>query len=59
MTIPGESIHSPLPFDIPWWMPDHTIFFGAVYLVLGFIGAGLAFVVIKSILDTNNTKAHH
>lgn len=58
MMIKGESIHSPLPFDIPWWMPDHTIFFGVLYLVLAALGAGLAFVVIKSILDTAKPDHH-
>lgn len=58
MMLKGESIHSPLPFDIPWWMPDHTIFFGVLYLVLAALGAGLAFVVIKTILDTSKAPHH-
>lgn len=24
----GETIHSPLPQDIPWWSPDFAVFFG-------------------------------
>jgi hypothetical protein len=29
--IPGESLHTALPWDIPWWAPDHVIFFGVFY----------------------------
>ena len=28
----GETIHSALPQDIPWFLPDHLIFFGAFTL---------------------------
>ena len=31
----GETIHSPLPQDIPWWSPDFAVFFGVLYLDLG------------------------
>jgi len=47
----GETIHSMLPWDIPWWMPDHAIFFGVLYLVLTVLGLGLACVLGKSFLD--------
>lgn len=59
----GETLHSMLPWDIPWWMPDHTIFFGVLYIVLTIIGIGVGFVVLKSILETrcgdHNGEAHH
>ncbi|SHN51837.1 hypothetical protein [Desulfovibrio litoralis] len=45
----GETIQSPLPFDIPWWMPDHAIFFGVLYAVLFVIMSGLGYVIIKSL----------
>ena len=40
----GETIHSPLPQDIPWWSPDFAVFFGVLYLVLFVIGTGAAAV---------------
>lgn len=57
----GETIHSILPWDIPWWMPDHAIFMGVLYLALGIIGAGVTFVVIKSVIDTKrgHGAGHH
>ena len=48
----GETIHSMLPQDIPWWMPDHAVFFGVLYLVIMVIGSGLGVVVLKSFMDT-------
>lgn len=50
--IPGESLHSALPWDIPWWAPDHTIFFGVFYLILGTLGAAVTYAVIKAYVDT-------
>ena len=47
----GENIRSALPQDIPWFLPDHAIFFGVFYGVLIVIGAGLAFVLLKSVCD--------
>lgn len=58
MMIPGETVQSPLPQDLPWWMPDHAIFFGVFYLVLFFIGSGLAFVFVKSLWETAFQKDH-
>lgn len=57
----GESIHSALPWDIPWWMPDHFVFFGVLYLALFFIGTGVGIVVLKSVWETYCKKggAHH
>jgi hypothetical protein len=45
----GETIHSMLPQDIPWFLPDHAIFFGVFYAVIGVIGLGLAYVAVKSL----------
>ena len=52
----GETIHSMLPWDIPWWMPDHAIFFGVLYAVLLTLGAGLGLVVIKSLTQVCEEK---
>lgn len=52
MMIPGETVHSPLPQDLPWWMPDHAIFFGVLYLVLLTLGTGMGIVVLKSLWET-------
>jgi hypothetical protein len=38
-----------LPQDIPWFLPDHAIFFGVLYAVLGVLGLGLGYVVVKSV----------
>ena len=45
----GETIHSPLPQDIPWWSPDFAVFFGVLYLVLFVIGTGVGYVILRSI----------
>ncbi|BCS87225.1 hypothetical protein [Pseudodesulfovibrio sediminis] len=51
MMIHGETVHSPLPMDLPWWMPDHFVFFGVLYIVLGVIGLALAVTVLQSLRD--------
>lgn len=51
----GETIHSMLPQDIPWFLPDHLIFFGVLYAVLGVLGAGLGYVILKSLRDASKT----
>lgn len=48
----GETLHSCLPWDIPWWMPDHAIFMSVLYLALTFIGLGVTYVVMKGVKDT-------
>ena len=47
-----ETLHSPLPWDLPLWMPDHAVFFGVLYLVLGIIGIGVTIVVLKTIRES-------
>lgn len=56
--IHGETVHSPLPMDLPWWMPDHFVFFGVLYIVLGVIGVGLAYTVMKSWCDAKKCEDH-
>lgn len=46
--IPGETVQSMLPQDLPWWLSDHAVFFGVLYAVLAVIGAGVAVVILKS-----------
>ena len=55
----GETIQSMLPQDIPWWLPDHAMFFGTFYLVLGVIGLGLLFVILKSLRDVSRATEKH
>ncbi len=47
----GETVHSALPQDIPWFLPDHAIFFSAFYAVLLVICGGLGYVFMKSVCD--------
>ena len=55
----GETIHSALPQDIPWFLPDHAIFFGVLYGVLAVLGAGLAYVIVKSARDASKCCGGH
>jgi hypothetical protein len=48
----GETVHSMLPQDLPWWAPDHAVFFGVLYTVLFVIGSGLGVVFLQSIFET-------
>lgn len=59
MMLHGETIQSPLPMDVPWFMADHAIFFGVLYAVLFTLGAGLGYVILKSLMDVRNADAHH
>ncbi|MEG1609945.1 MAG: hypothetical protein RR014_00475 [Bilophila sp.] len=58
----GETVHSPLPLDIPWWSPDFAVFFGVLYLVLLVIGSGLGYVFVRSVWEScckcHSTEAH-
>ncbi len=52
----GETVQSPLPQDLPWWQPDHAIFFGVLYAVLFIIGSGVGVVILKSLAETIKEK---
>jgi len=54
--LPGETIHSMLPQDLPWWRPDHAIFFGIVYIILLVIGSGCGHVVLRSLIQVFKQK---
>lgn len=56
--LPGETIQSPLPQDIPWWAPDYVIFFGVLYLVLFVIGSGVGYVVLRSLREAMCCASH-
>ncbi|MFP4214086.1 MAG: hypothetical protein ACLFRL_08255 [Desulfohalobiaceae bacterium] len=47
-----ESLSSLLPWDIPWWLPDHAVFFGVLFAVLATLGLGLGLVVLRSLAQT-------
>lgn len=55
----GETVHSILPQDIPWFLPDHAIFFGVLYAVLFVIGAGLGLVFLKSVREAGKGCVGH
>ena len=55
----GETLRSALPQDIPWWMPDHAIFFGVLYSVLAVIGLGLACVALLTLKDMREHDKTH
>ncbi|MDQ7832826.1 MAG: hypothetical protein RDU30_13925 [Desulfovibrionaceae bacterium] len=57
--IHGETVQSPLPQDLPWWMPDHFIFFSVLYLVLFIIGSGVGYCILKSLKDVTCQEAGH
>ena len=52
----GETIQSMLPHDIPWWRPDHAVFFGVLYLVLLALLSGVGFAVLRSMYQTVTEK---
>lgn len=56
-----RSVASMLPWDIPWYDPSHTVFFSAVYGVLGVIGLGLLTALIMTIkrLKGGDRGDHH
>lgn len=54
----GETVHSPLPQDIPWWSPDFAIFFGVLYLVLFVICSGVGYVILRSIWENCHGGGH-
>ncbi len=55
----GETVQSPLPMDLPWWQPDHFIFFGVLYVVIGILGAGMAYCAVRAWMDSKKDTAAH
>ncbi len=59
--IHGETIHSPLPQDLPWWAADHFVFFSVLYIVILILASGMGVVVLKSLKETfckDEAKTH-
>ena len=54
----GETVQSPLPMDLPWWQPDHFVFFGVLYIVLGVLAVGLTYTIVKSWCDVSKCDSH-
>jgi hypothetical protein len=56
-----RSVSSPLPWDIPWYDPSHTVFFTALYGALGVIGIGLLAAVVLTLtrIKSKDDGAHH
>jgi hypothetical protein len=50
--IHGETLHSVLPWDIPWFMPDHAVFLSVLYMVLGILGMAVGFAAAKAFIET-------
>jgi len=44
-----QSLASVLPWDVPWYDASHTVFFGALYGALSFIGLGVLIAVVMTI----------
>lgn len=53
------------PFCFEWaWDMSHIVFMGGLWYALSIMGAGLAFCVIKAVIDTTQTNeqghdSHH
>lgn len=58
MMLRGETVHSPLPQDLPWFQADHAVFFGVLYIVLFVICAGMGYCILKSLIDCRSDNSH-
>ena len=50
------------PFNFEWvWDTAHIIFMGGLWYALGILGAGMTYVIAKSVYDTmkGSTNSHH
>jgi hypothetical protein len=54
----GETVHSPLPQDLPWFQADHAVFFGVLYIVLFVICSGMGYCILKSWFDSCSDSHH-
>jgi hypothetical protein len=54
----GETVHSPLPQDLPWWMPDHFVFFSVLYIVIAIIGVGMGYTALKTWWQVRGGEGH-
>ena len=53
----GETIHSPAPWDVPFWDPSHFVFFSVLYAVLGLLCLGLVIIFVRSYFDVQKHDA--
>lgn len=56
-----RSLASVLPWDVPWYDTSHTVFFGALYGALSFIGLGVLIAVLMTIrsMKKGDAGSHH
>lgn len=56
-----RSVSSPLPGDIPWYDPSHTVFFTALYGALGVICLGVLAAIVLTVMrmGKNDSEGHH
>ena len=54
-----ESLHSMLPWDIPWNDPGHLIFFGFLYGVLAAMGTGIGVATLMTLKKMIRGDIHH
>ncbi len=53
-----HTVHNPLPWGIPW-DEAHGVFFGIVYIVVLVLGAGLTYVIAKTVSDLKKGHGSH
>ena len=48
-----------LPFSFEWvWDAGHIVFMGGLWYALSILGLGMAFCVIKTVVDVSKGDAH-
>ena len=52
----GETVHSCLPWDIPWQQTEYAVFFGIFYVLTGLIVFGLGLAFIKTVRQRGRRK---
>ena len=52
----GETVHSCLPWDIPWQQPEYAVFFGIFYVLTGLIIFGLGLALAKTVRQCARRK---
>ena len=45
----GETVHSCLPWDIPWWQVEYAVFFMIFYAFVILIFIGLSAALIRTV----------
>ncbi len=52
----GETVHSCLPWDIPWQQTEYAVFFGIFYVLIGLIVFGLGLALVKTVRQCGRCK---